>query len=624
MIIGHIYKTKRWGLLISIYETPSQNNLLRALAVGHIINVLIPFRIGDAVRVILSGRSLNNGYSLAIATVIIDLYLDLTCVGIIFIVLSLIYSGEGVQLEVAESYLAISIIIIALTLFSILYRKLIKKLIRIFASLFNENLEFLILYITYLTISSFKDIFTNIDKRYLLKYTIFMWTGYLISYVSFAEVIQKIGNYYSVYDIFATIFSNITFQRTDLSGALIIGAYLIIPLVLCLCYSIIPTYNIKQQTRQTLPILNKTDRVTFLNVYYLDENRQNLKYYLEMNKDVIVLFDNSAGSNATTITAYKNDILFYRKYAFNLDGERLRDQISWLEKYQNDLPLPFIIDKKIEKSIVFYDMSFLKGCVEFFEYIHTMPVEKSWHILENVIKDLQQSIYLKNVRINQSTLLNQYLKIKVEKNIHKIMRGSSYIIKLENNNSIVINGRELPTLNSYMNILSSANLMNIFKNDSYSEIHGDLTIENIICINNIEIFDLTLYEGKRIPNNYYLIDPNMGNIHDSPFLDYAKVLQSLHGGYEFLTKLESVDFGDNWINYSASSSYNYNSLYQLYSAYLKANFKMSEVRSIYYHEIIHWLRLLPYQIEKNEKLSLIFYARLLEILNDLAASEYEK
>ena len=128
MIIGHIYKTKRWGLLISIYETPSQNNLLKALAVGHIINVLIPFRIGDAVRVILSGRSLNNGYSLAIATVIIDLYLDLTCVGIIFIVLSLINSGEGVQLEVAESYLAISIFIIALTLISIFLQILIKDI----------------------------------------------------------------------------------------------------------------------------------------------------------------------------------------------------------------------------------------------------------------------------------------------------------------------------------------------------------------------------------------------------------------------------------------------------------------------------------------------------------------
>ena len=90
-------------------------------------------------------------------------------------------------------------------------------------------------------------------------------------------------------------------------------------------------------------------------------------------------------------------------------------------------------------------------------------------------------------------------------------------------------------------------LEEIFKNDMYSDIHGDLTIENIICIT-----------GK---NDFYIIDPNTGNLHDSPNLDYAKLLQSLHGGYEFLMNTKSVEVNQNNINYLFTKSVIYDELY---------------------------------------------------------------
>ena len=624
MVFGHVCKAKRWGLLISVYETPLHKNLLGALAVGHAINALLPFRIGDVVRVGLSGKRLTNGYPLAIATVIADLYVDFICVGIMFFILALLNKGGASLLNVAEGYLILSIVIITVTFLCVVFRKLLKKIIQKAASIFNENFEFRVLYITYLTIASLKDIYTNISKVSFFTYSLGMWIGYLISYVSFAEAIQRIGFSYTASDVFTTIFSGPTFKHTELSGSLIIGAYLIIPLGLCWVYSFMPSANNGRITRPTLPHVNQAERSTFLKMYYSDENRQNLKLYLEMNQDVVVIYDNSAGSNATTITALKNDKLFYRKYAFNVDGENLRDQISWIEKYQNDLPLPIISNKKSEKNIVAYDMPHLKGCVGFFEYIHTMPLQNSWDVMEGVFIDLQESLFKKNKRINDPELLNQYLVLKVQNNIQKIREGSSYIKNLERNQAIIVNGNELPTLNHYSSMLSTANLINVFKNDLYCEIHGDLTIENIICIYDNEKPDLTFYEGKRKPKKYYLIDPNTGNIHDSPYLDYAKILQSLHGGYEFLTKVVSVDFGENWINFISNTSDNYNTLYEKYKLYLRAKFTRIEVRSIYHHEIIHWLRLLPHRIEKNEKLSLIFYARLLEILRDIEALEYEK
>ena len=60
MLVGHIYKVKRWGLYINVYEKPAEGNLLGALAVGHVINTIIPVRIGDVFRVFISGKKMNH------------------------------------------------------------------------------------------------------------------------------------------------------------------------------------------------------------------------------------------------------------------------------------------------------------------------------------------------------------------------------------------------------------------------------------------------------------------------------------------------------------------------------------------------------------------------------------
>jgi hypothetical protein len=65
------------------------------------------------------------------------------------------------------------------------------------------------------------------------------------------------------------------------------------------------------------------------------------------------------------------------------------------------------------------------------------------------------------------------------------------------------------------------------------------------------------------------------------------------------------------------STEKYNNLYLKYVDYLKQNFTNQEIISIYFHEIVHWLRLLPYKIKKNDKKSVIFYIGLLSILKDI-------
>ena len=118
-------------------------------------------------------------------------------------------------------------------------------------------------------------------------------------------------------------------------------------------------------------------------------------------------------------------------------------------------------------------------------------------------------------------------------------------------------------------------------------------------------------------DDFYIIDPNTGNVHDSSNLDYGKLLQSIHGGYEFLMATKNVSIEKNHINFVFTKSEAYTYLYSMLDEYMREHFTKERVKSIYYHEIIHWLRLMPYKIEKNGKRVLLFYAGMLMVMNDV-------
>jgi len=326
---------------------------------------------------------------------------------------------------------------------------------------------------------------------------------------------------------------------------------------------------------------------------------------------------NFSGSNATTLTILKDRQMFYRKYAFDADAKKLTQQITWIEKHKKIIYLPSITSNEEVKNYVFYDMPLLPQCTSLFKYIHTVPVEKSWEIIATVLNDLKNNLHTQDYRMCDFSMIDRYIEIKVNKNLNFIHDKCKYICDLEKFDSIFINGKELPTLKNYADMFSQDNLRKVFAKDYYSEIHGDLTVENIVCVEGLEneSKQLAIKHSKLL--KYYLIDPNGGNIHDSPNLDYSKLLQSLHGNYELLTMVKSIDIEKNSIQFFMPSADNYRNLYSIYCNYLTKNFTNEQLLSIYYHEAIHWLRLLPYRINKDEKMAVVFYVGLLEVLRDL-------
>ena len=404
-----------------------------------------------------------------------------------------------------------------------------------------------------------------------------------MSYILFTKFMQKLGYRYTIFDIFSKLFSGASLYNVEKKILPFWIVYLLLPLGICCIFSLLFYFLSKKENfyyRQTLPQINSRERLAFLKTYFSNENKENIKAY------------------------------------FNDDGIKLKKQIEWIEKHSEDIPLPIIVEKEEGYNYVTYDMKNLGYTVGMFRYIHTMPLKNSWDILKNALEDIKK-LHKKNLRNSNEKDIEKYINSKVINNLKIIKTESKYIKNLEKYRTIFVNGVELPTLKNYSKILDIEYLKSIFRYDEYSDIHGDLTIENIIGIldNNRDISINKEY------GEYYFIDPNTGNIHDSPLLDYAKLLQSLHGNYEFLMTVSDIKIEKNHINFMVTESDAYVQLYQKYYSYLKENFSNREIISIFYHEIIHWLRLLPYKIRKNDKLAVVFYTKLLKIIVDVQEIE---
>lgn len=617
--IAHVMRMLRWELFVKTYEKPNTKNLLQSLSIGYFINSFIPFKAGDLVRAWISGRKMKNGRGFALATVIVDRYLDILVVGILFAIFS------AFNLDSADSvwfYMFLAVGVLAVTLLVYILRGYVKRILKNIAGIFNAGIEIRLLRFFWSLIWSFKDIFKKISKTRLLLETLGMWILYLASYYCFAAFLSHQGSNVNWLDVFYMLFTKnsihvgslgaITVTQGMLNTQMIwTGIYLFAPIVilfvisLCLKSKNDGSVDSEESYLNLIPQLDEDERRNFLETYFSNERREYIESYLKINQNILIIRDYSAGSNATTMLCMNNGKNFFRKYAFGADGDKLYQQIEWLQRFKDIIPLPDIMQYQKKDNFCYYDMPYDSQAVGLFDYAHSMPKENAWKFIKKATECLENSLYKVNQRPADKATIDEYIKSKVNKNLDKIM-NAKYLKRLMEYDEIIINGRSFHNLPYYFPYLSEEHLYDIFKNDTYSEIHGDLTIENIICTRNADGED-----------DFYIIDPNTGNVHDSSNLDYGKLLQSIHGGYEFLMATKNVSIEKNHINFVFTKSESYTYLYSMLDEYMREHFTQERVKSIYYHEIIHWLRLMPYKIEKNGKRVLLFYAGMLMVMNDV-------
>lgn len=626
LLLGHLFRILRWEQFIRIYERPMRGAMLRGMAGGYAVNFLLPFHIGDIFRAWFTGRKMKNGVGFALATVIMDRFLDVWLVTLLFGVFRL-SGAPGIEDE-THYYLAFSAALAVALVLVIRLRGPIKRLCLKVCGIFNDTLKLDGLVFCWSLINTFKDL-GRVRLSRLAVNTGLMWASYLASYRVLAEGLSQLGADFGMVEVFTMLFGRDAVDVTSfsLTGQLhdsaplaqgMMLAWYILPLLVMWAVTLLPDKmrsginhaaaaaapepSDEDDYLNLLPQVDPRDRSAFLSQYFGLQNKPFVEQFLRINRGVTILEDHSAGSNATTMLCMDHSGTFWRKYAFGADGDKLAVQLEWLRAQEGRLPLCNILRGEAEPGCCWYDMEYSAQAVSMFRYLHSNPVEKSAAILRDVLATLDKTLYTPAKSADPAALA-EYLDKKVDGNLARI-REARGLRELCEYDRVWINGAPYLGLPALGRLFDRTYLTELFADDPIATIHGDLTLENIIC--------------RTGADTWYLIDPNTGNLHESPFLDYGKLLQSLHGGYEFMMMTPRVSVHENRIEFTFTRSAAYDALFAEVRAYLESRYTPRQVESIFLHELIHWLRLMPYKISKDRKRAPMFFAGLLMVANDIA------
>ena len=626
LLLGHLFRILRWEQFIRIYERPMRGAMLRGMAGGYAVNFLLPFHIGDLFRAWFTGRKMKNGVGFALATVIMDRFLDVWLVTLLFGVFRL-SGAPGIEDE-THYYLAFSAALAVALVLVIRLRGPIKRLCLKVCGIFNDTLKLDGLVFCWSLINTFKDL-GRVRLSRLAVNTVLMWAAYLASYRVLAEGLSQLGADFGMVEVFTMLFGRDAVDVTSfsLTGQLhdsaplaqgMMLAWYILPLLVMWAVTLLPDKmrsginhaaaaaapepSDEDDYLNLLPQVDPRDRSAFLSQYFGLQNKPFVEQFLRINRGVTILEDHSAGSNATTMLCMDHSGTFWRKYAFGADGDKLAVQLDWLRAQEGRLPLCNILRGEAEPGCCWYDMEYSAQAVSMFRYLHSNPVEKSAAILRDVLATLDKTLYTPAKSADPAALA-EYLDKKVDGNLARI-REARGLRELCEYDRVWINGAPYLGLPALGRLFDRTYLTELFADDPIATIHGDLTLENIIC--------------RTGADTWYLIDPNTGNLHESPFLDYGKLLQSLHGGYEFMMMTPRVSVHENRIEFTFTRSAAYDALFAEVRAYLESRYTPRQVESIFLHELIHWLRLMPYKISKDRKRAPMFFAGLLMVANDIA------
>ncbi|MEO5806156.1 phosphotransferase [Devosia sp.] len=306
------------------------------------------------------------------------------------------------------------------------------------------------------------------------------------------------------------------------------------------------------------------------------------------------------GSGAITALIEIDGQLLVRKFASGSAGQTLLAQYDWIERFAPDLPVVQTMGRRSDNGDQLYDMRYLGGTRDFYEAIHTETLVASAAILGDVVARLDAFHASHAAADAPDAAVRDYLQRKASANLNQVIAALPELFEAP---SIEINGR--PFALASLEVFRQLDwLVGKLNQRRQADIHGDLTIENIMV------------RPEPGPANWFLIDPNPHNGFQSPLIDFAKLMQSLHLGYEAVHRDPRASFANGKLTVSLHRSSQYSALFAGLCDDLRQRFGEAGLQQVLLHEMINYLRLIPYQLRRSPTAGTAFFGCLCILLQD--------
>lgn len=620
---GHILRGLRWRLIIEEEETNRSAQLLNALSWGYLLNLILPLKLGEIVRMYLAGKGQPTKFkATVIASVLFERLLDLIyvciiCIGILLTWLNTQASSIPLALSKTIQYFVLGLTLLILTItFSMKIPAFSKSLILKASRLLEPELARTFFLVTFIFIDLIKRFPRLFRRKQFHSLTILMWASYLLSYVFTGAVLYSKNWIENFSVVWLKVFS---FPNSSNDGNQILGLGLQFPPLEMLFLSLIPTILLlilikfpiisrinlfqdsAQKSSKLLEFASTKQEFDFLKTYFTGDSRNFCNSYITLNQNIKILRDKSGSSGAITIFAESNGIEFFRKYGDNYHkNSKLQEQISWL-RAQNDDLVPQIMTASNVGCIFHYDMKKEFESEDFISYIHSTRIQEVKELFLNILEQVNEKISRPRVvAVDVRTDFTlDYVEQKVFGNLH-FVRMQWDQLGLDSECALVINGINYGKRDEIIDFLESFPWVPLIQDGLFGHVHGDLTIENIIY-------------SPRKAQKFFLIDPNPLNSVAPIAVDFSKLMQSLDLGFEFRT-FESVQkYGGNKVQITDFRSYQYIELQNTLQDYIYNQFPSVSRKELQAHLVIHLLRLQKNIITEQG----VMFFRLIQAIGNL-------
>ncbi len=605
LLAGHVIRAARWALLFPNHRVHRRFDLLLGLAIGYTINAIIPWRLGEIARIWFVARRESLQVSYVATTVVAERLTDLIVVSAIAI-LALANANHNFW-PIPLFPIGLSIALISLCL-SIQRFFVIRRSIWIFASVFNDRIRFRIVDFFW-TLSEIVVGGVLLKRRFLVT-TLGMWCVYLLSYAAFAHASGQ-----SVSEMMFTMIGSPLkpaaeqLMTGDRVAALTLLGFTGFPVIGILIYggikhspSIMRLLNARRRygwyaSREAPGNARNRFKAEgeyeyFLVSLFSGDNKVATSFGLEAIDDGTVNRLFAGGSDAITALVEVEQRLLIRKFAVGAAGEKLKAQHDWLVNYRSDaFPLVNIVGDRQKAGFYHYDMPLVVPSNDFYDFIHTNSIDRSQRIMSEVIESVT-AFHDRNVGATaEEDLVHKYLKEKAINNVSFILDFAKTIFP---GDTYEINGTQFDW-KQWNCLLDLEWMSRQIRERLVTVVHGDLTIENIIV------------SPQQTPN-WYIIDPNPENVFNTRLIDWAKLMQSVHLGYEGLNRNFGCITKDNSIQLAFTKSQAYTELHTQLELLIMQRYGADGLREVYFHELVHYLRLTPYKIRHDPKKGVSFFA----------------
>ena len=607
LLLAHVVRAARWSLLFPPTYLPWRFNLLLGLGLGYALNTVVPLRVGEILRIVVVRRRDGLRLSHLAATVLIERITDLLAVAAMLAFL-LLYRVEVEGLSWAAPAAMVVVGAALLVGTRLVHRSLrVRQWIWRAAFVFNDQIRVDVADFCW----SAAEIVagrTLLSWRFLGS-SVVMWAFYLAAYDVFGLAVGQSPAHVLMAMLGApqnALVQNVLHGEVGWSGVLLL-VFALLPMAGILGY-----YALRRERRLLFALealrrrgksgigapvaLRKrfeaaTTYDRFLASLFSGTDQLVSGFGLEVTGDCIIHRFFNGGSDAITALVEVDGQLLIRKFAAGPAADKLKVQAGWLRAEHGGLPLVRVVAEQTVGDTYTYDMPLITPANDFYEVIHTSPAPHGKALLCRVMEQLTAFHSLMPGRLAEPEAIARYLDVKAVSNARTILEFARSVMP---GPVFMLNGREY-TFAAWDRLLDPVWLGRQIRDRRIAAIHGDLTIENIII-------------APEYPLGFYIIDPNPENVFDSPLIDWAKLMQSLHLGYETLNQGLTCTVSENVIRLSHVRSHAYAELHEVLGAEVQARLGEDALREVYFHEIINYLRLTTYKIRQSPTRGLGFFA----------------